>query len=912
MCLKNRLKTGINYPKMRRYTALILALLFLSFFTAQVFATTQIRRPTGDESSTGGWIVVGAPSSWEAVSEEAATDTSSIAATVDDGRNRFYFTPFSVPTGAAVSKLSIAYRHIKNGGPLCNIRSALLVGGTDQDTVDPGTNPTNGSWNPRTYDYTTNPKSSVAWTADDINGVGVNSLEAFGVYTTDASPNPSVSQVYAEVTYQMPPVLNNGTTESVLPMPSQATDGSGKITITFRIKDAKSDLCSVVAGSFYYQFSGGGWTSISDADITGTKTGLTSATDLTGALHTLVWDTSKEYIDDAESVDVQIRFQANDGTDDSAYGISPLGFDVDNLDPAPLAATDITTQPNAGDTTVTLDASFTEIHPNTNTFYLAINGGAYGSGTAGDTGTADPSAQATAVGATLDGNDYVSKVRCVHVDDFGNVGTNESLAPDAVKKYVKPYTPPAPTVDNPTGSTVDVAVNKLTGEATGLEYALYVTWETNSKYVQPDGSLGDNASWETIANWGTKTASGLTSPVSQYMFHEKSRNTADTADQVTSQSVVGDGANSGGITPSTPEVTSYTPSDEADNVSTEANVTVAFNTDMNTASVQDAFSMKAILDNQGSTVDLSVNGSYSWSSNRNLTFSPTALTKGYTYRVTVSKEARDTNGNEMAQDKTWSFRVIFDNDKQNSFISSDGMAKVVLGSGALASDGWIDINRDPINDPTAVDPNAILVADNKAIAEGNPYHYPIVSSITEFDAFDSAGTRDTSSFNAPVTITLYYSDSDNDGFVDGSNPPINEEGLLIYWLNEANQLWVRVPGSTVNSELNYVSAPVLHFSTYTLMATPAQDVSSAYAFPIPYRPDLGHSQITFTNLSSTATIKILDSGGTLVATLLETDGDGQYSWDVTSSSGAQLASGVYFYVIVGPVDRKTGKLMIIK
>lgn len=1237
---------------------IFIALLLVLFCALPSFsAGTQIRRPTADESSTGTWVAFGGDGSYyNKVYEAVPDDDGSYIYATANGRNRFDFTLFSIPTTAAVSKLSIVYRHKKTAPQACNIRSALLVGGTTYDTTDPGIDPTRNVWNTTTYDYTTNPKTSVAWIPDDINGISANSIEAFGVYTNDASPNPFVTQVYAEVTYNSAPILNNGSSESVLPMPSQATDGSGDITITFRIKDAETDLCSVEAGSFYYQVNGGGWNPISDSDITGTKTGLTSAVDYTGALHTLVWDTSKEYIDDADSVDVQIRFkvndgtvasangdsplgfdvdnldpaalvttdittqpsagvtdvtldcsfteihpntntfylainggaygsgtagdsgtadpsaqatgagatllgddyvskvmcthvddfgnvgtneslaptasrkyvkpytplaptvgnptastvdvtinkhasevvgleyaiyvtkeaenryvqmdgtlgvtaswetianwgtktvtglsspvsqyrfqtksrntsdaahqassesalgpgasasnvapilnngasdnvlpvpsqatdgsgdititfrikdaesdacsvvngsfyyqvnagawnaiadgditgtktgltsatdftgpvhslvwdtskdyiddadsvdvrirfQVNDGTDNSAYGISPVGFDIDNLDPAPLVTTEIYTQPLGGDTTVTLDCSFTETHPDTNTFYLAINGGAYGSSTAGDTGTADPSPQATAVGATLEGNDYVNKVRCVHVDDFGNVGTSESLTPDSIKKYIKPYTPLAPTVDSPTASTVDVAVNRLTAEATGLEYAIYVTKEAENKYVQMDGTLGDAASWETITNWGTKTVTGLSSPVSQYTFYEKSRNISDTADQITSQSVLSDGANSGGLAPTTPEVTSYSPTDEVINVTPEADVIVTFNLDMNTTSVQNAFSMKAILDNQGNSLDLFVNGSYSWTGSQTLTFTPTALTKGYSYRVTVSKEATDTNGNPMLEDKTWSFRVIFDKDRQNTFISSDGLAKVTLGVGALSSDGWIDINRDPINDPQEVNPNDILTADNKVAAEGNPYHYPIISSITEFDAYDTNGSRDTSTFNAPVTVTLYYTDSNSDGFVDGSNPPINEQSLLIYWLDEINQLWVRVPGSTVNTVLNYVTAPVQHFSVYTLMSTPAQDLSSAFAFPVPYRPDLGHSTITFTNLSSTAIIRIYDSGGNLVATLNETDGDGQYSWDVKSTSGGELASGVYFFHIKGPEDSKAGKLLIIK
>ncbi|MBU0687849.1 MAG: fibronectin type III domain-containing protein, partial [Candidatus Margulisbacteria bacterium] len=133
------------------------------------------------------------------------------------------------------------------------------------------------------------------------------------------------------------PILHDGTTDNVLPTPAQATDGSGNVTFTFRIRDAEANNCSAINGSFFYQVNTGGWNAIVDTDITGTKTGLSSATNMSGALHTLVWDTSKDYIDNAESLNVQLRFMVNDGLYNSANGVSPLGFDVDNLAPQGLA-----------------------------------------------------------------------------------------------------------------------------------------------------------------------------------------------------------------------------------------------------------------------------------------------------------------------------------------------------------------------------------------------------------------------------------------------------------------------------------------------------------------------------------------------------------------------------------------------
>ena len=49
------------------------------------------------------------------------------------------------------------------------------------------------------YTYTTNPRTGNAWTIDDINGVGSNPLQGFGVYSSDANPQIRLTQVYATV-----------------------------------------------------------------------------------------------------------------------------------------------------------------------------------------------------------------------------------------------------------------------------------------------------------------------------------------------------------------------------------------------------------------------------------------------------------------------------------------------------------------------------------------------------------------------------------------------------------------------------------------------------------------------------------------------------------------------------------------
>jgi hypothetical protein len=553
----------------------------------------------------------------------------------------------------------------------------------------------------------------------------------------------------------------------------------------------------------------------------------------------------------------------------------------------------------------------TETNPNTNTFYIAVGGGDYGSGVAGDSNTATPAPVAMAVGK-LDGSSYINKVKCVHVDDFGNTGVNENISPEAGKKYVKPYIPATPTVAAKTTTSVDLTINKHPGEATGLEYAIYCS--SHGKYVQSDGTLGDSLAWKTIPLWGTPvTISGLTAPVSNFVFKVKSRNSSDPDHLSSSDSELSDGANSTGL-PATPEaVDYYYPAAGAQNVSTETAVVIGFNRSMNPTSVQNAFSLKAVADNKGNPLNTAVAGSFSWSGYSAVTFTPAAaLSKGHTYRASLSPEATDFQGIALGTELTWTFRTIMARDLQNIFISNDGKAKVELAGDALANISSVDIDRDPVNNPKEVDPAAITAASGKVAAEGDPYLRPLTYSVTEFNAYGTDNVRLTDPFLAPVTVYLYYSDEDNDGFVDGASPAVMARALWLYRLDEGNGLWVKTHVAAVDTVNHCVSASVPHFSVYTLMATPALSLADAYAFPNPFKPGAGHTQVTFTNLSAQCTIKIFTLTGDLVKTIPVTSGTGQATWDVKNDGGENVASGLYLYAIANSNEVKRGKLAVIR
>ena len=94
----------------------------------------------------------------------------------------------------------------------------------------------------------------------------------------------------------------------------------------------------------------------------------------------------------------------------------------------------------------------------------------------------------------------------------------------------------------------------------------------------------------------------------------------------------------------------------------------------------------------------------------------------------------------------------------------------------------------------------------------------------------------------------------------------------------------------------------------------ASDFTFVHAFPTPYQPSLGHDRITFRGLPPVVTIKIYTVTGQLVQTLNKNDPlSADLIWTpVTNASGRNLASGVYFYQVVGDNGRASGKLMVIR
>jgi hypothetical protein len=83
-------------------------------------------------------------------------------------------------------------------------------------------------------------------------------------------------------------------------------------------------------------------------------------------------------------------------------------------------------------------------------------------------------------------------------------------------------------------------------------------------------------------------------------------------------------------------------------------------------------------------------------------------------------------------------------------------------------------------------------------------------------------------------------------------------------------------------------------------------------FPNPFRPALGHTAVTFDNLTESARLRVYKITGELVYDAAITTTDGTFLWPAVNDDGDALATGIYVYLLSTDGGKKTGKLAIVR
>jgi hypothetical protein len=156
------------------------------------------RVPTGDHAVS--WYRSTGSYNYANVDEYPNTDDTDYNwRNSSDEEDQFSFTPFNVPAGAVITNIKV-YLRGKTSATNDNYMGALVVAGGFKLII--GDVPWTTSFTEKAYTWTTNPKTELPWTIDDVNGVGANALQYFG-YCGSAMPEitRTASRVYIEVNY---------------------------------------------------------------------------------------------------------------------------------------------------------------------------------------------------------------------------------------------------------------------------------------------------------------------------------------------------------------------------------------------------------------------------------------------------------------------------------------------------------------------------------------------------------------------------------------------------------------------------------------------------------------------------------------------------------------------------------------
>ncbi|MFC1566890.1 Ig-like domain-containing protein [bacterium] len=435
------------------------------------------------------------------------------------------------------------------------------------------------------------------------------------------------------------------------------------------------------------------------------------------------------------------------------------------------------------------------------------------------------------------------------------------------------------------------------------------------------------AQWRTVASWGN---TDLFIAISSTTIQDLSGQAVNPINPTNAAKL--DAYNKDN---SVPVISSQYPlSDSFKLKPTGLNIVIKFNELMYKSDTEAAISVVATRDNYSHEIRLPILGTIVYSdADKSLTFTPTGGFKyNHRYEVTLTNQAQDISRNKITAAKKWIFQCIMNHEEENIIIADDGETIIEIPEGFLPENAYLITNTDPIFDPHEIDPNKIINA-NKKRESASEFNTTLPGSIREFNLYDTSDTNlaprlaqkvdeitnntTAASPTGLIKLSIPYPDADNDGIVDGSNPPVRVSTLRVYWLDEENGLWVKVPRFEIDIAAKRITTEIRHFSVYALAGAPDYSLTDAYAYPVPYKPrEPRHKDITFTNLASECKIKIFTISGELVNTLEHTDSvsttPGRFVWDVKSEAGNDVFSGLYIYLITSKHDKKTGKLMIIR
>lgn len=339
-------------------------------------------------------------------------------------------------------------------------------------------------------------------------------------------------------------------------------------------------------------------------------------------------------------------------------------------------------------------------------------------------------------------------------------------------------------------------------------------------------------------------------------------------------------------------------------------VRVVFSNDMLAGTMhEDFFKVTSIRDCESQTVAINQDFTVTYNDlERSAVLTPnTSWTLGSLISVIVSSEVADTDSLTMAQAEEVRFEVIRDPKVRNLITSSfDPMLTVTALPNTFDRYFTVLISSNPQHPGIDKATEKLVLTLAKS---------PV--RIIELRALDETGVELPGPFSQKFDLQLSFKDEDKDGVVDGT--PFRSRTLELWRLQEGKSLWVRNSETQVDPLGHVASAKLQRFSIYSLVGGQDTDVSNVFAYPVPFRPNIGNpglygtwsTGITFTNLPSQGSIRIYNVAAERVREM-PVGSAATLQWDVRNERGEKVGSGVYIWELRSGNNRKTGKMMVIR
>lgn len=348
--------------------------------------------------------------------------------------------------------------------------------------------------------------------------------------------------------------------------------GGGRITraVTGTYTDCSSITVSTGTGG-----SGGsdGTNYVPVAPPTGFAAGtITSSSIEWSVADASTTETHFRLYNDADDALVTNTASTTSGGTGSTYNLSDTGLtpnttytryataydgSLDSLPTSSVAATTLASVPGAPTVTASSTSSLTvvinvnsnpastefAIYESTTDKYVQADG-TLGASVAWQTYTNWGGASGTSTSGLSANTSYSFQVKA------RNSSSTETALSSAASKYTHAIVPGIPVVASIGATSFDITLAADSNPA-ATQYAISITYGGDTFYVQSDGTLGATASWQTMGNWDTISAT-LPLPNTQYDVAAKSRN-GDNVESASSaaESVITDAA--------TPSVASVEP-----------------------------------------------------------------------------------------------------------------------------------------------------------------------------------------------------------------------------------------------------------------------------------------------------------------------------------------------------------------